>query len=59
MLSAHFDGNQWDPVDLSSTCHPSPSLPTFAYRSREVNRLLFDLNSYGGTESSGIFLLFL
>ena len=29
MLSAHFDGKQsMDPVDLPSTCHPSPSLIT-------------------------------
>ena len=33
MLSAHFDGKQYrDPVDLPSTCHPSPSLTTFAFR---------------------------
>ena len=41
MLSAHFDGKQSrDPVDLPSTCHRSPSLTTFAFRSREVKRLL-------------------
>ena len=35
MLSAHFDGKRsWDPVDLKSTCHPSPSLTTFAFRSK-------------------------
>ena len=35
MLSAYFDGKQSrDPVDLPSTCHPSPSLTTFAFRSR-------------------------
>ena len=39
-----------DPVDLLSTCHPSPSLTTFAFRSWEVKRLLLDLNSYGGTK---------
>ena len=51
MLSAHFDGKQSrDPVDLPSTSHPSPSLTTFAFRSREVKRLLLDLDSYGGTE---------
>ena len=50
MLSAHFDGKQFrDPVDQPSTCHPSPSLTTFAFRSREVKRLLLDLDSYGGT----------
>ena len=34
MLSAHFDGkHSRDPVDLPSTCRPSPSLTTFAFRS--------------------------
>ena len=55
MLSAHFDGKQSrDPVDLPSTCHPSPSLTTFAFRSREVKRLLLDLDSYGGTDILGM-----
>ena len=41
MLSANFDEKQSrDAVDLPSTCHPSPSLTTFAFRSREVKRLL-------------------
>ena len=45
MLTAHFDGKQSsDPVDLPSTCHPSPSLTTFAFRSRKVKRLLLDLD---------------
>ena len=45
LLSAHFDGKQSrDPVDLPSTCHQSPSLTTFAFRSLEVKRLLLDLN---------------
>ena len=60
MPSAHFDGKQYrDPVDLPSTCHPSPSLTTFAFRSREVKRLLLDLDSYGGTDPLGMFPLFL
>ena len=51
LLSAHFDGKQSrDPVDLPSTCHASPSLTTFAFRSQEVKRLLLDLYSYGGTD---------
>ena len=46
MLSAYFDGkHSRDPVDMPSTCHPSPSLTTFAFRSREVKRLLLDLDS--------------
>ena len=48
-----------DPVDLPSTCHPSPGLTTFTFRSREVKRLLLDLDSYGGTDPLGIFNLFL
>ena len=60
MLSAHFDEKQSrDPVDLPSTCHPSPSLTTFAFRSWEVKRRLLDLDSYGGTDPSGMFPLFL
>ena len=57
--SAHFEGKQSrDPVDLPSTCRPSPSLTTFAFRSREVKRLLLDLDSYGGTDPLGMFPLF-
>ena len=60
MLSANFDGKQSrDSVDLQSTCHPSPSLTTFAFRSREVKRLLLYLDSYGGTDPLGMFPLFL
>ena len=60
MMSAHFDGKQsMDPVDLPSTCHPSSSLTTFAFRSREVKRLLQDLDSYSGTDPLGMFPLLL
>ena len=60
MLSAHFDGKQSRvPVDLPSTCHLSPSLTTFAFRSQEVKQLLLDLDSYGGTYPLGMFPLFL
>ena len=60
MLSAHFDGKQSrDPVDLPSTCQPSPSPITFAFRSWEVKRFLLDLDSYGGTDQLGMFSLFL
>ena len=59
-LSAHFYGKQSrDPLDLPSICYPSPSLTTFALRSRKVKRLLLDLDSYGGTDLMGMFLLFL
>ena len=43
----------------SPTCHPSPSLTTFAFRSREVRCLLFDLDPYGGTAPLGMFPRFL
>ena len=60
MLMANFNGKQYrDPVDLTSTCHLSPSLTTFAFRSREARRLLLDLDSYGVTDPFGMFPLFL
>ena len=60
MLSAHFDAKQSRAkVDLPLSCHPSPSLTTFAFRSLEVKRLLLDLDSYGGTDPFGMFPLFL
>ena len=41
LLSDHFDSKQSrESVDLLVTCHPSPSLITFAFRSSEVKRLL-------------------
>ena len=37
LLSDHFDGKQSrDCVDLPLTCHRSPSLTSFAFRSSEV-----------------------
>ena len=64
MLSAHFAGKQsMDPVDLTSTCHPSPSLTTFVFRSQEVNRLLLDLDwiyiSTGSTSRLDLHVLFI
>ena len=41
LLLDHFDSKQSrESVDLPLTCHPSPSLVTFAFRSDEVRRLL-------------------
>ena len=60
LLSDHFDSNQSrEAVDLPLTCHPPPSLTTFAFRSSEVIRLLLDLDPYGATDSMGMFPLFL
>ena len=60
LLSDHFDSKQSrEAVDIPLTCHPSPSLTTFAFRSSEVWRLLLDLDHYGGTDPLGMFPLFL
>ena len=58
LLSDHFDIMQSKvAVDLL-TCHPSPSLTTFALRSKEVRSPLLDLDPYGGTDQLGMFPLF-
>ena len=59
LLSDHFDSKQSrEAVDLPLTCHLSPSLTTFAFRSSDVSRLLLDLDTYGGTGQLGMFPLF-
>ena len=60
LLSDNFDSKQSrEAVDEPLTSHPSPSLPTCAFRSREVRRLLFDLDPYSGTDPFCMFPLFL
>ena len=60
LLSDHFDSKQSrEAFDLRLTCHPSPSLTTFAFRSSEVRRLLLDSDPYDGTDPLGMFPLFL
>ena len=60
LLSDHFDSKQSrEAVNLRLTCHPSPSLTTFAFRSSEVRRLLLNLDPYVGTDPLGMFHLFL
>ena len=60
LLSDHFDNKQSrESVDLPLTCHLSPSLITFALRSREVRRLLLNFDPYGGKVPLGMFPLFL
>ena len=60
LLSDYFDRKQSrEAVDLLLTCHSSPLLTTFAFRLREVKRLLLDLDPYGGTDPLGMFPLFL
>ena len=59
-LSDHFDGKQSrESVDLPLTCHPSPSLTSFASRSSEVRRLLFDLEPNEGSDPLDMLHLFL
>ena len=56
----HFDSkHSRDVVDLPLTCHPSPSLNTFAFRSREVRHLLLHLDPYDGSDPLGMFPLFI
>ena len=60
LLSDHFDGKQSrESVDPPLTCHLSPSLTSFAFRSSEVRRLLLDLDPYGGSNPLGMFPFFL
>ena len=43
LLSDYFDSKQSrETIDLPLTCHPSPSLTTFVFRTSEVRRLLLD-----------------
>ena len=59
LLSDHFDSKQSrESVDLLVTCHPSPSLITFAFRASDVKRLLLDLDPDGGTDLLVYFLSF-
>ena len=59
LLQDHFDNKQSrEAVNVPLTCHPSPSLTTFAFRSREVMHLL-DLETYDGTDPFGMFPLLL
>ena len=60
LLSDHVDSKQSrEAVDLPLTCHSSPSLTTFAFRSSEVRHLLLDLDPYIPTDPLGMFPLFL
>ena len=60
LLSDHFDSKQSrEAVDPLLTCHLSPSLTTFAFRSREVRHFLLDLYPDGGSDPLGRFPLFL
>ena len=60
LLSDQFESKQSSEyVHLLVTCHPPPSLITFAIRSSEVKRLLLNLDPYGGSDPLGMFPPFL
>ena len=56
LLSAWFDSKQSrDIVDLPQTCHRRPAFCGIAFRAREVERHLLDLDPNGGVAPSGCF----
>ena len=59
LLANVFDGKQSDEVlTLPQSCHPEAKLTAIAFRSREIERLMLDLDPYGGSGPDGIFPLF-
>ena len=60
LLSDRFNGKlSLESVYPPLSCHSSPKLTTFAFRSGEVRLLLLDLNPNGGTDILGMFPRFL
>ena len=54
LLSAWFDSKQSrDIVELPQTCHRRPAFCGIAFRAREVERYLLDLDPNGGVDPSG------
>ena len=59
LLSTWFDSKQSrDIVELPQTCHPRPAFCGIAFRAREVERYLLDLDPNGGVDPSGCFPMF-
>ena len=59
LLSTWFDSKQSrDIVELPQTCHPRPAFCGIAFRAREVERHLLDLDPNGGVDPSGCFPMF-
>ena len=60
LLSDRFDDKQSrEFVDMPLTCHPTPSIIIFAFKSNEVKCLKLEFGPYGGTDPFGMFPLFL
>ena len=59
-LSRFFDSKQCrQRVNIPLSCHPEPKLKSIAFRSREVLKILSELDAHGGTDPHGMFPLFL
>ena len=59
LLSTLFDSKQSrDIVELPQTCHPRPAFCGIAFRAREVERHLLDLDPNGGVDPSGCIPMF-
>ena len=59
LFSTWSDSNQSrDIVELPLTCHPRPAFCGIAFRAREVERHLLDLDPNGRVDPSGCFLMF-
>ena len=55
----HFDEKQSrEEVTIPQTCFPEAQLTGLAFRSTELKKILLNLDSYGGTDPSGVFPLF-
>ena len=59
LLSTWFDGKKpRDIVKLRQICHPRRAFCGIAFRAREVERHLLDLDPNGGVDPSGCFPMF-
>ena len=60
LLSDHFyDKQSRESLNLPLTCHPSPSLTTFAFRLSKDRHLLLDLDPNAGSDPLHMFPPFL
>ena len=56
----HFDEKQsCDRIQIPQSCFPEAKFSKFAFRSGELRKILSGLDSYGGTDPSGVFPLVL
>ena len=59
LLANVFEEKQSDTeVTLPQSCHPEAKLISIAFRSREIEKLMLNLDPYGGSGPDGIFPLF-